>query len=591
MKQKTNIFSILSTSYRTFSRGHAHTQTGMTLLDTVVGTSLMLVIFIGIAGAFQLSVQLVTNNKARAGAIALANQRMEFVRSLAYASVGTVGGVPAGLIPQSESIRFNGVNFTRRTYIEYGDDPKDGIAQADINNIPEDYKAVKVEVLWTAKQQTHHIILVTRVTPTAGLETNVPGGTLQILSINSIGAVLPNAAVSIVNASTSPAISINTFTDASGTATVLGAPAGTGYQIIVSNPGYSTAQTYSVTGANPSPNPGHLTVALNNTTAGTFAIDLLGSKTVNTWTQILSGTSSDPFNDFSKIATSSGITLSGGSAALSSGTTTGEIQSIPFTPSSLAAWGTFSWSDTQPASTSIKYRIYNTTGTSLIPDADIPGNTVGFTSGSVDLSGLSTSTYPSIRLDAVFSANSTSTPTPTLTLWSVTDTYGPLPLSNIAFNLKGAKTIGIGVLKYDNNFSTGAGASVGIPNLEWDSYTTSIGSATGYDIASACSPQPETLAPGAIMTSNFYLATHTANALLVDVRALGTGFLIPGATVNIARSGFSATSTTNVGGKSFFSGLSTVSTYTLTVFAPNHATSTTPSIDVTGTTRQSVTLN
>src|SRR3989344_5795420 len=60
---------------------------GVTFIDTVVGTALMLVVFLGIAGVFQLSIDVVTNNKARAGAIALANERMEYIRSLAYASI------------------------------------------------------------------------------------------------------------------------------------------------------------------------------------------------------------------------------------------------------------------------------------------------------------------------------------------------------------------------------------------------------------------------------------------------------------------------------------------------------------------------
>src|SRR3989344_2305991 len=64
---------------------------GVTLIDTVVGSALMLLVFIGIAGVFQLSVDIITNNKARAGAIALSDERMEYIRSLAYASIGTVG--------------------------------------------------------------------------------------------------------------------------------------------------------------------------------------------------------------------------------------------------------------------------------------------------------------------------------------------------------------------------------------------------------------------------------------------------------------------------------------------------------------------
>ena len=47
---------------------------GITLIDTLVGIGVMAIVFVGVASAFQLSVKIVTNNKARAGAIALADQ-------------------------------------------------------------------------------------------------------------------------------------------------------------------------------------------------------------------------------------------------------------------------------------------------------------------------------------------------------------------------------------------------------------------------------------------------------------------------------------------------------------------------------------
>ena len=569
---------------------------GITLIDTLVGVALMAIVFVGIASAFKLSVKIVTNNKARAGAIALADQRMEYIRSLSYSAVGTVGGIPSGLIPQNETVSFNGVKYNRRTYIEYGDDPKDGTGVSDSNSIVEDYKSVKVQVLWTEKSTKYNVTLVTRVSPTTGLETSVPGGTLTILSVNSLGGPLPGASVLIVNASSSPAVNISTFTDASGTASILGAPAASGYQITVTSPGDSTAQTYNVTTQNTNPNPGNLTVTNNHTTSATFAIDVLATKTINTWTQILNGTSSDPFNDSSLIASSTGIILSGGSAMLATGSTTGEVQSSPFGPSYLAKWGTFSWSDTQPASTSIRYRVYNGAGTALVPDSLVPGNAAGFTSGSVSLINVSTSTYPTIRLDAVFSRTSTTTTSASLSLWSVNDTYGPLPLSNIAFALAGAKTIGSGssgtLYKYNQNLSSGASGSITIPNLEWDNYTVTIsGASTGYDVASACNPQPESLSPGATMTSNFYLTAHTSYSLLVNVRTASTGALIPGATVTLTRAGYSSTLTADACGQAFFPGLVAANNYSISVAAPGHTTYTSNTVSVTGTSGLAVVLN
>src|SRR3972149_10171177 len=84
-------------------------ERGVTLIDTIVGSALMLIVFLGIAAAFQLSVDVVTNNKARAGAIALANERMEYLRSLSYTQVGVIGGIPAGNVPQEESVTLSDI--------------------------------------------------------------------------------------------------------------------------------------------------------------------------------------------------------------------------------------------------------------------------------------------------------------------------------------------------------------------------------------------------------------------------------------------------------------------------------------------------
>ena len=69
----------------------------------------MLLVFVGISGAFQLSIELVSNNKARIGAAALAQEQMEYIRSLSYDSMGVQGGIPAGNVPQTEVIPLNGV--------------------------------------------------------------------------------------------------------------------------------------------------------------------------------------------------------------------------------------------------------------------------------------------------------------------------------------------------------------------------------------------------------------------------------------------------------------------------------------------------
>ncbi|KKW30258.1 MAG: hypothetical protein UY74_C0046G0010, partial [Candidatus Kaiserbacteria bacterium GW2011_GWC2_52_8b] len=113
---------------------------GITLIDALVGTALMLLVFVGIAGVFQVSLDVVINSKIRAGAIALLNERMEYLRSLSYTQIGVEGGIPSGIVPQVETVSWNGVNYIRRTSVLYSDDPGDGLGEADENGIIADYK-------------------------------------------------------------------------------------------------------------------------------------------------------------------------------------------------------------------------------------------------------------------------------------------------------------------------------------------------------------------------------------------------------------------------------------------------------------------
>jgi hypothetical protein len=581
---------------------------GVTLIDTLIASSLMLIIFLGIFAAFQLSVDVVLNNKARAGAIALADERMEYIRSLTYSQVGTIGGIPAGIIPQIEQISLNGISYTRRTFIQYADDPGDGLGAADTNGITADYKVLRSDVYWTSRTGERHITVLSRMSPGgSGIESAVPGGTLTLQVVNATAQPVFNAQIHIVNSSTTPTtqnIDFNTYTNTNGFASFIGATSTGKYQITVTKSGYSSSQTYSATTQNASPNPGHLTVSANQTTSGTFAIDVLSQKTISTWTPVLPGTWTDTFVDGSNIAVSASTTVSGGAVLLSGSApypTNGSIQSVSITPAYLASWKTLSWSASLPAGTGILYRVYDGSGSTLIPESQIPGNGAGFTTSPIILTGISTSTYQSIRVGAQFT--STGSGTPSIDAWNVDYDYGPQPLPAVSFTLKGAKAIGSGsagtIYKYSTTQNSGAAASVTLTNMEWDTYELAP-SGTTYDIASACHPQSESatylasstkfsLAPNTQTVSSIYFVVHTINAVAVDVHSTASGALIPYANVRLYKTGYDTTQTADSCGQTMFSGLS-AGNYTLVVSASSFATSTT-AVTVGGTTRSSVSLN
>lgn len=574
-------------------------ERGATLLDVVVGSALMTLVFTGIVGAFQLSIDAVSNNKARAGAIALANERLEYIRSLSYNAIGTVGGIPSGAMAQSATTSLNSVTYTRRTFVSWEDDPGDGTGGADSNGIVVDYKAAKVAVSWNSRQGTRTITMATRISPPTGVESAVPGGTIAIQVTNDTDAPVANAMVTIVNAGVTPLVDLTTFTDSMGLASVLGAPAGAGYAVSATKAGYSTSQTYSASATNTNPIPAHLGVALNQTTAANFEIDVLSSVIVETYEAIKEETWTDSFADYFKIATSSAIQTIGGDARLAdvegyppSGTLISVAPSISY----LYAWKEFSWSDTKPAGTGATYRVYDN-AYNLISDAELPGNSAGFTVSPVNISALSTTTRALLRLGATLSTSNPSS-TPEIHSWNLKYDVGPTPLPNVQFTMQGTKTIGSGpggpVYKYSAQHSSGAAASVTRSGIEYDSYTLSPVGGT-YDISSSCNPQPVTIGPSSSVTTRLYLAPHTANSLLVDVKT-PAGALVANASVRLRRGTYDTTISSDQCGQAFFNGISAGSVgsgnpYTIDVSATSFAPYTSSEVNVSGTTRLSVILN
>lgn len=570
------------------------TNRGTTLLDVIVGIGLLLIVFLSIFGAFQLAVELVLSTKAKTGALALAGEQMEFVRSLPYDNVGTVGGIPSGNIAQQEEIVLNNTTYTRRTFIQFIDDPADGEGAADETGITADYKKVKIEMSWNIKEDTRSLSLVSNIVP-KGIESIAGGGTLTINVIDALGAPVPSAQARIVNDTTSPTIDVTTFTNASGVATFPGSPTSADYEVTVTKTGFSTAQTYDADASNPNPNPGHLTVTVGNTTASTFAIDTLATKVVRTFEPVQPGMFEDTFDAGGFISTSTNITVSGGEVRLSGGVTYGALRSNTVAPSFITEWNNFTFIDTVPASTTLIYQVYYDTGSSqeLVPDAALPGNSAGFTT-AVDLSSLSTTTYSSLQMAATLTADEVG-PTPTIDSWELSYQEGPLPLPNIPFSMRGNKTIGTDadddpIYKYENtSLSTDAGGTVDLGSLEWDSYIITIDNVgIGYDISESCNPQPRGINPGEAVTTDLTLVSHTTNSFLVAVQD-ESGNMIPGASARLHRTGYDQTQTTSSCGQTFFGGVSS-NTYSLDVSASGFVSQFITDVDVSGPSGLTVTL-
>ncbi len=482
---------------------------GMTLVDVVVGTALVLVVFAGIFGLLRAELATSGLAKLQASATTIATSQMEYIRSLDYAVVGTDGGIPAGAIPQATTTTDGGISFTVRTYIEYADDPADGIGVSDSNGITTDYKHAKVTVYYSAGGASHSVTLTSNIVPPS-IETTTGGGTLLANVVDAVGTAVSGASVRIVNASTTPDIDFTTFTDSHGTVSLPGAPTSTQYQVYVTKSGYSSAQTYARDATNVNPTPGYLTVVANATTASTFAIDLLATLTLRTFSPIAAALWSDPFADATKLATVSGTQVTSGALALSGGVgsyaLSGSARSVAVAPAYLSRWTSASSTIATPLGTTALVSVADGTGT-LIPDAALPGNAAGF-SGAIDLSGLSTSTYPSLSLVATLTTGSVNS-TPTIDSWRIGYDAGPTPMPNVPFTLTGAKTKGStsgGASIYKTEISTTTDAAgVRTVTLEWDLYQLAV---TGYTVATTTPAEaPLELLPGTVLDESLILTT------------------------------------------------------------------------------------
>jgi hypothetical protein len=540
---------------------------GFGLIDVIVGIALMLVLFLALFGILRASLVLSTLTKAEAAGTEVANTKMEYLRGLSYDNLGTVGGIPAGTVPQMATTTVDGVAYGVRTFVEYYDDPADGTGANDTNGITTDYKIGKVTVSYSIYGLAKSIALISDFAP-PGIESSTGGGTLSIHVVNAAGANVSGASVQIIDASTTPAVNFTTFSDINGLVLIGGAATSSQYQIYVSNTGYSSAQTYARTGQNVNPTPGYLTVAKNQTTSATFAIDKLASLTLSTFSPATTTVFSDSFANASNLASQANTQVAGGSLELANQSLSGSAYSLPITPNYLDGWGILSATISTTTGTTVAIRVDDTSGNPL-PNSVLFGNSTGFSSFPVLLTGISIASYPRLTLEADLTSNSTST-TPMLLDWLLSHTEGPEPLPNITFTLTGAKTIGTDVnnksiYKTVVSDTTGATATK-TETLEWDTYTpVFVGS-----LIESCPANPYALTPAEATSTAIIIGTPTTNTLPVSV-VNSASSTIASAEVALSNIGYAATVPTSACGLAYFGGLASGS-YNATVSAAGHAT-------------------
>jgi hypothetical protein len=252
---------------------------GFTLVETLVGTAIFVVLVLAVYDAYQAVYHVISDSRYKIAAIDLANEQIELARNLPYNSVGIIGGLPAGLLTHSQSITRDAATYTVVTTVRSVDDPFDGTFPTDTS--PDDYKLVQVEVDCPLCNNYQPVILTTQIAPKY-LETAASNGALIVNVFDANGKPVPQANVTLTNSSGTSTITVNDVTNNSGVLQEVDVPpAANAWHIVVTKPGYSTDGTYTVSGGNPHPAPGDATVLDQQVTNTSFAIDQTSTMNVS----------------------------------------------------------------------------------------------------------------------------------------------------------------------------------------------------------------------------------------------------------------------------------------------------------------------
>ena len=250
-------------------------RAGLTLLDVVLSIGIIGLLFGAIFLAYSSILDASSNAELRTVASTVLNRHVEVTRNLPYDQVGTVSGVPSGVIPTEQTSTISGVQFLVKTTVRSIDDPFDGTIGGTPNDTaPADYKFVELEVSCLTCRHFIPLTLTTTVAP-RGLEAASQDGSLFVNAFDTSGRSVGSANVHVSNASVTPLIDLFDITNASGVLQLVGVPTSTQrYAIEVTKSGYSSEKTY-LPGAPANPNPlkPHATVAAQTVTQLSFTID------------------------------------------------------------------------------------------------------------------------------------------------------------------------------------------------------------------------------------------------------------------------------------------------------------------------------
>lgn len=262
-----------------------HTKRGFTILEVSVGVALFLLFALGVYSSLSFVFKIVYQSRLTILETALANEYLEIARNVPFEQIGTVGGVPTGVLIANQSIVRNGITFSVTTTVRNIDDPFDGTLGGSPNDTaPADYKLIEIAAQCLTCGQQQPVALSARVAP-KNLEGASSNGALFVNVFDALGLPVSGATVQITNNSISPPISINDVTDSQGYLRIIDTPTGTmTYNITVGKSGYSSDYTVPVSLSVPNPIRLPANVVSQSITNISFAIDTLGALSLHALT-------------------------------------------------------------------------------------------------------------------------------------------------------------------------------------------------------------------------------------------------------------------------------------------------------------------
>lgn len=266
---------------------------GTTLIETIIGIAILAFVMTFAFAMFSLSTQKLARAKFRVLATALANEQVEIVRNVPFDQVGTQAPTceVSGPFLRTSTVTRSNVSFTVDTCVKWVDDPFDKrVSDVPPDTVPTDYKLVEVSVAWPGGDQA--VKLSTHIMP-KGLESPSNTGSLLVRVIDASGLPVSEADVFVTNASLVPTVDISSKTDVQGNLQLLGlVPDIDNYNIRVTKAGYTTDQTFAVSGALPNPVRPNLSITAGGVLDVAFTIDHVSSlafTTVNETCSVQSG--------------------------------------------------------------------------------------------------------------------------------------------------------------------------------------------------------------------------------------------------------------------------------------------------------------